>query len=106
MPKYLLEVNYTLEGVRGIKSDGGTARKAVAQATAESVGGTVESFHFAFGGTDAYIVADLPDNVAAAAICLAVSSGGVATTRTTPLMTAEDVDAAAAIQVGYRPTGS
>jgi len=29
-------------------------------ALVESLGGQIESFHFAFGGTDAYVVAELP----------------------------------------------
>ncbi|HYN76117.1 MAG TPA: GYD domain-containing protein [Candidatus Limnocylindria bacterium] len=105
MAKYLLEVNYTLDGVRGVIAEGGTARRAAAQAAAESVGGTVESFYFAFGGADVYVVADLPDNAAAAALALAVSAGGGATTNTVVLLTTDEVDAAAAKQVGYRPPG-
>ena len=31
----------------------------------ESAGGKLESFYFAFGATDAYVIVDLPDNVAA-----------------------------------------
>ena len=64
MPKYLLQASYTLDGVRGVLSKGGSARKAAAQAAAESVGGTLESFYFAFGSTDAFALADLPDNAA------------------------------------------
>jgi hypothetical protein len=30
MPKYLLEVNYTLDGVKGLKTEGGSARVAAA----------------------------------------------------------------------------
>jgi hypothetical protein len=30
MPKYLLEVNYTLDGIKGVKSEGGSARVAAA----------------------------------------------------------------------------
>ena len=66
MPKYLLQVNYTLEGVKGVLSKGGSARKAAAKAAAESVGGTLECMYFAFGSTDAFAIADLPDNAAAA----------------------------------------
>ena len=61
MPKYLLQVNYTLDGVRGALAEGGSARKAAAQAAAKSAGGKIESFHFAFGSTDAYVIADFPD---------------------------------------------
>ncbi len=106
MPKYLLHVNYTLEGVRGVLAKGGTSRKAAAQAAAKSVGGKVESMYFAFGSTDAYAVADLPDNVAAAALALAVSASGGVTVTTTVLLTPEEVDGAANTNVKYRPPGS
>src|SRR5664280_3024163 len=79
MPKYLLEVNYTLDGVKGLAAEGGTARVAAATALVESLGGKVESFYFAFGDTDAYVVIDLPNNSSAAGGALAVDIGGGAT---------------------------
>ena len=106
MAKYLLGINYTLDGVKGVLAKGGSARQAAAQAAAESVGGNVESFHFAFGGTDAYVIADLPDNISAAALALAVNAGGGATTNMVVLLTTAEVDAATSKQVGYRPPGS
>lgn len=106
MPKYLLEVNYTLDGIRGVRAQGGSARQAAATAAAESVGGTVESFHFAFGGTDVFVVADMPDNAAAAALALAVSAGGGATVNTVVLLTPAEIDAAVGKDVSYRPPGS
>ena len=38
MSKYLLEVNYTLDGVKGLKSEGCSARVAAATALIESLG--------------------------------------------------------------------
>lgn len=105
MPKYLLQVNYTLDGVKGVVSKGGSARKAAAQAAAESVGGTLESLYFAFGDTDVFAVADLPDNAAAAALALNVTSAGGATVRTVVLLTADEVDAATDRNVKYTPPG-
>jgi uncharacterized protein with GYD domain len=106
MSKYLLEVDYTLEGIKAIKSGGGTTRVAAATELIESLGGKLESFHFAFGKTDAYVVADFPDNESAAAASLAVSAGGGATARTVSLLTGAEVDAAAAKKTTYRPPGS
>jgi uncharacterized protein with GYD domain len=103
VPKYLLEVTYTLDGVKGLRSDGGTARQSAAAGLCESVGGKIESFHFAFGGTDAYVVADFPDDVAAAAAALAVGAGGGATVRTVVLLSPAQLDAAVAKQTTYRP---
>ena len=105
MAKYLLEVSYTLDGVRGVKSEGGSARVNAAAAAVESVGGTQEAFYFAFGDPDAYMIADLPDHVDAAALALAVSGGGGARIKTVVLLTAEDIDQAARRAVGYRPPG-
>jgi len=105
MPKYLLEVSYTLDGIRGVAAQGGSARKAAAQAAAKSAGGKVESFHFAFGGTDVYVIADLPDNTAAAALAMTVTAGGGATVRTVVLLTPDEVDAAAQKTVKYTPPG-
>lgn len=105
MSKYLLEVRYTLDGVRGVAAQGGSARKAAAQAAAKSVGGKVESFYFAFGKTDVFVIADLPDNAAAAALALAVTAGGGATVRTVVLLTPDEMDAATGKTVKYSPPG-
>ncbi|MGO9197640.1 MAG: GYD domain-containing protein [Acidimicrobiales bacterium] len=106
MPKYLLQVNYTLDGVKGVLAQGGSARKAAASAAAKSAGGKVESFHFALGSTDVYVIAELPDNAAAAALALNVSAGGGATVTTTALLTTEEIDKAAGTKVKYHPPGS
>ena len=81
MPKYLLEVNYTLEGVRGLKAEGGSARVAAATALIEGLGGKVECFYFGFGASDVFLIADMPDNASVAAAALAVGAGGGATPR-------------------------
>jgi len=105
MPKYLLEVSYTLDGIKGLRSEGGSARVAAATTLIEGLGGKVESFHFAFGSSDVYVIADFPDNVSAASAALAVSAGGGATSRTIVLLTADELDAAAAKKTTYRPPG-
>jgi uncharacterized protein with GYD domain len=105
MPKYLLEVNYTLEGVRGVVAKGGSARKVAAQAAAKSLGGKLDVFYFAFGGTDVVTIADLPDNTAAASLALAVTAGGGAVVNTVVLLTTEEIDAATDKTVKYTPPG-
>jgi uncharacterized protein with GYD domain len=105
MPKYMLQVNYTADGAKGVIKDGGSARRSVAQKAAESVGGRVESFHFAFGDTDAYVIADMPDAASAAAIAMTVSASGGASVRTTVLLTPEEMDAAARKSPLYAPPG-
>jgi uncharacterized protein with GYD domain len=106
MPKYLIEASYTLEGVRGVQSAGGSSRRDAVAAVAESVGGKLDSFHFGFGESDAYVIVDLPDNESAAAVALAVNAAGGATAKTTVLLTPEEVDAAAKRSVDYRAPGN
>ena len=105
MPKYLLQVNYTTDGAKGLIKDGGVARKNAARKAAESLGGTLESMYFAFGETDAYVIADMPDNASAAAISLALAASGGATSRTVVLLTPEEMDQASKKTPAYRPPG-
>ena len=71
----------------------------------KTVGGKLESFHFAFGDRDAIVLVELPDDEAAAAVALIVNSAGGATAKTTVLLTPKQVDEAANRAVEYRPPG-
>jgi uncharacterized protein with GYD domain len=106
MPKFLIEASYTLEGVKGLRSAGGSSRRDAVAHALESVGGSLEHFYFAFGDKDAYVIVDVPDAEAAAALALTVNSSGGATTRTVLLLTPEEVDTAAQRSVEYRPPGA
>ena len=106
MPKYLIEASYTLEGVKGVQGAGGSSRRDAVAAVAESVGGRLESFHFAFGDSDAFVIVDLPNNESAAAVALTVNAAGGAVVKTVVLLTPEEVDAAAKRSVDYRPPGA
>jgi uncharacterized protein with GYD domain len=105
MPKYMIHASYTLDGVRGVQSKGGSARRDAVSQTVESVGGSLECFYFAFGDADAVVIAELPDNEAAAAVALTVNGSGGATTRTWVLLTPEEVDGAAQRSVQYTSPG-
>jgi uncharacterized protein with GYD domain len=105
MPKYMLEVSYTLEGARGLLKDGGTKRRQAAQALAQSLGGTVESFYYAFGDADALVIVDLPDAASAAAASLALATSGAVTGKTIVLFTPEEMDAATKKSSSYTPPG-
>jgi uncharacterized protein with GYD domain len=106
MAKYLVVASYTAEGMKGIVEKGGTARRDAVGKLVADLGGTVESFYFGFGDGDAYVTIDLPDNVSAAAVSMAVGSSGMVQTRTVVLLTPEEIDRAAQTQVAYRPPGS
>jgi uncharacterized protein with GYD domain len=104
--KYLVKARYSAEGAKGVESAGGTSRRDAVAKMAEGLGGSLESFHFAFGETDAYVVLDLPDNRTAAAASMAVNAAGAASSEVVVLLTPEDIDAAAKISVDYRAPGS
>jgi uncharacterized protein with GYD domain len=105
MAKFLIEATYTAEGVRGLQSAGGSSRRDAIASALEGVGGTLESFYFAFGSADAYVIADVPDNVTVAAVALTVNAAGAAQTKTIVLLTPEEVDRAAEKSVSYAPPG-
>ena len=106
MPKFLFEASYTTEGAKGVQSAGGSSRRDAVAKVAESVGGKLERFYFAFGDTDAYVVVDLPDNESAAAVAIAVNTAGGATVNTVVLLTPEEIDVAAKRSVDYRAPGA
>ena len=105
MPKYLVQGNYAGEGVKGLLKEGGSSRRAAVEKLFGSVGGKVEAFYYAFGEADLFIIADVPDNVSAAALSLTVNAAGTATAKVTVLLTAEEIDAAAKKTPSYRPPG-
>ena len=105
MGNYLVIGSYTPDGVKGVLKSGGTARANAVKSAVEGLGGHVQSFHFAFGSEDVYVVADLPDNAAAAALGLAVSSSGLVGVKTVVLLTPAEIDEAAKRQVAYTPPG-
>lgn len=105
MAKYLVQVNYVGEGIKGLLKDGGSARRAVVDKLFKSLGGTIEAFYYAFGDTDLYIIGDFPDHAAVAAAILTVTSTGAVTCKTTVLLTPEEVDQAAKKTPIYSPPG-
>jgi uncharacterized protein with GYD domain len=106
MSKFLWQVSYTPQGAHGLMKEGGSARRAVVKRLVEQSGGKLESFYFALGESDAFVIAELPDATAAMAISVAVNAVGAAQLRTIPLVTPEEMDAAVKRSVDYRPPGA
>lgn len=106
MPKYLFQGSYSQQGISGVMKEGGSAREAAARELADSVGGTLESYHFAFGSNDFYAIGDLPDHAAAIAVAAtAGASGAFSHFETIVLMTPQEADAAVERVARYRPPG-
>ena len=106
MAKYLIEANYVGEGMKGLLKEGGSSRRQAVDKLLASVGGKVESFYYAFGDTDAFVVVDVPDNITAAAVALTVAASGAVKLKTTVLMTPEEVDQATKKSPAYRAPGA
>ncbi len=105
MPKYLIQANYVGEGIKGLLQEGGTSRRQVVEELAASLGGTVESFYYAFGDTDLYVIFEFPDNASVAAAALTAAAAGAVTIKTTVLLTPEEIDEAGKKSPVYRPPG-
>ena len=105
MAKFLVKATYTAPGMAGLGREGGTARAEIVRALIENSGGRVEMLYYAFGEYDLYLVGELPDNVTAAALGIAVRGAGGVDARIIPLMTAEEIDEAARLPVTYQPPG-
>ena len=76
MPKFMINGSYSTEGIKGVLKEGGSGRVAAIEQLASAVGGSVETAYFAFGGSDIYVIVDLPDNASAAAIAATVGAVG------------------------------
>lgn len=105
MAKYLIQANYLAEGTKGLLKEGGSSRQAVVEQLIASQGGSVESFYYAFGDTDLYVIAEMPDQASMAAIALSISATGSVTLKTTVLLTPAEIDEAAKKTPVYRAPG-
>ena len=105
MPKYLISGSYQKDGIKGVLKEGGTKRKEAVEQLIRSLGGTVESVHFAFGDDDFFVIVDVPDNVRAAAGSLIANSTGAVSAKITVLLTPEELDQVSSISAEYRPPG-
>jgi uncharacterized protein with GYD domain len=106
MAKYLVTADYKTSGAAGVLKEGGSGRRAAVKHAIEALGGKLETFYFAYGQIDAYVICDMPDPINGIALSLAVNASGAVVVNTTPLITPEDVDAAAKKAVAYRAPGA
>ncbi len=105
MAKYLYHGTYTDKGLQGLMKEGGSKRVEVTKRAIESLGGTMESYHFAFGCNDFYIVVDIPDHASAVAGLMIANASGVVRVNTTVLLSPAEIDAAVQKTVDWTPPG-
>ncbi len=108
MPSYLVQVSYTPEAVAELVKKPQDRSKIVSKAV-EKFGGSLKGAWLAFGDYDTIVVAELPDNTAAAALAMAVTAGGSCrAVKTTVLLSVEEGIAAMKKASGsaYKPVSS
>ena len=105
MSKYLVQFSYTTQGLQGVIKEGGSARREATRQLVESLGGKLEAYYFSFGKEDGIIIADLPDNSSMASAALIAAGTGAVATKTTVLLTPEEIDQAVRRSGKYRPPG-
>ena len=108
MPLYLGRFSYTTDAMKALLSEP-QDRSAAAREVAESLGGTLLGFWFAFGEFDGVFLMEAPDNASAAALAMAVGAGGaLSEVETTVLLDMDEAQDAMrkAAAATYRPPGS
>ncbi|HYU63338.1 MAG TPA: GYD domain-containing protein [Verrucomicrobiae bacterium] len=105
MPKYLVTGSYTAEGLKGVLKEGGSGRRQAVESAVEAMGGRLEAYYFAFGDNDVVSIVDVPDNVIATALSMGIAATGTVRTRTTVLLTPEEVDQATKKTLSFRAAG-
>jgi len=90
MPYYALQTAYTSVGWSALLKEPHDRLEAV-KPVVERLGGRIETGWVTFGEYDLLVICEMPDSISAAALSMAVSSGGaVKAAKTTPLMTFDD----------------
>jgi uncharacterized protein with GYD domain len=108
MPLYLGRFSYTTDAVRALINQP-EDRSAAARDVAESLGGKLLGFWYAFGEFDGVFLMEAPDNASAAALGMAVGAGGaLSAVETTVLLDMDEAQDAMrkAAAATYRPPGS
>ena len=108
MPLYLARFSYTTDAMKALLSQP-QDRSAAAREVAESLGGKLLGFWYAFGEFDGVFLMEAPDNASAAALAMAVGAGGaLSEVETTVLLDMDEAQDAMrkAAAATYRPPGS
>ena len=104
MPLYMIQASYSAQATASMVKNP-QDRAAAIRPMIERMGGKLQDLWFCFGEYDIVAIAEVPDNVTAAAMAMAIgSSGAMSAYRTTPIMTTADAKKAMekAGGVGYQ----
>ena len=105
MPKYLYQGSYTDKGLQGLMKDGGSKRVEITKKAIESLGGKMETYYFALGGKDFFIIIEAPNNANAITGSLIANASGTVEVSITALVSPEEVDLAVKQTMDWSPPG-
>lgn len=89
MPKYVLLINWTDQGIKSVKDT--TKRAEQASQAAEKLGGRMEMLLWTQGHYDLVAVMDMPDDESFAAVVIQVGMAGAVRTESLRAFTAEEM---------------
>jgi len=107
MALYLSRFSYTTDAIKALLVQP-QDRSAAAREMADSLGGKLLGFWYAFGEFDGVFLMEAPDNASAAAVAMAVgASGALSEIETTVLLDMDEAQEAMRKAAGatYRPPG-
>jgi uncharacterized protein with GYD domain len=105
MAAFLIQFSYTEQGLKGLLKEGGSKRREAVEQLIKSQGGKLVAYYFTFGEYDGFSIVDGVENVDAFAAALIVGASGAVRTKTTVLLTPEEVDKASKKSGPYRAPG-
>ena len=107
MPLYLGRFSYSADAMKALISEP-QDRSTAAREAADSLGGKLHGFWFAFGEFDGAFLVEAPDNATAVAFALAVGATGAVSIETTVLLDMDEAQDAMrkAAAATYRAPGS
>ena len=105
MAAFMVQFSYTEQGAKGLIKEGGSKRREATEKLIKSLGGKLVAYYFSFGDYDGFTIIEGMDNVDTAAAALIVGASGAVKTKTTVLLTPEEVDKATQKSGNYRPPG-
>ncbi len=106
MARYLVQFSYTGEGLKGLLKEGGSKRREAIEQLVKSLGGKLEAFYYAYGEYDGIAISEGADIGNHLAGVLAINGSGLVKTKTTILITPEEVDEAIKKIPAYRAPGT
>ncbi len=107
MPRFLVLIQYSAEGMKGFLKDKAAGREDASRKAAESVGGKLVSWYWtASGEYNVAAIGEYPDAATAGALgTLLLSSGTVSKFNVIELLTASEIDRALGKPMTFRPAG-